>query len=168
MSPNPKKALSGRGHSISSLFVFLLIGIFAIASITLVLSGINVYRQVTDMAARNTEKLITLSYFINKVHSNDASAQITVETYGDIQALVLRETYDDEHYETRIYEYGGTVYEQFVLADEEFDLEMGEILTDVRAVTFQKIEPTLLQVQVTLTDGSVQTMHMALRSHQAG
>ena len=163
-----RKGLSGGSHMFSGLFVFLLIGLFAIASITLVLSGINVYRHVTTEAALNTEKQIALSYLGNKIHAYDGTGSVSLKTYNGIDVLCLLERFDDEAYETRIYYDDGTLWEQFVSADEAFDSQLGERLTEIESIQFKNVKPDLLQVTVVLPDGSQHTLHMALRSSQAG
>ena len=66
-----KKELSPLSHSIPSAFLFLLIGLFAVSSITLTLIGTRVYRRVTDTAAHNSDSQMVLSYLCNKVRTFD-------------------------------------------------------------------------------------------------
>lgn len=155
------------GHMISGIFVFFLIGFFAIASIVLVLTGINVYRHVTEEATRNTDRQLALSYLCNKVHAYDKTQSVLVDNQGGIQFLCLRESIDEEVYETRIYFYQGTICEQYVPMDAEFNPELGDRLTEVKALQFKELTQSLLQVEVTLSDESVHDMYMALRSSEA-
>ena len=159
------KQLHG-GHAFSGLFVFLLIGAFAIASITLVLSGINVYRHVTNVATDNTDKQIALGYLGNKIHAYDEFESIRLETRDGIEVLCLLEELDGEAYETCIYYYDGAICEQFTAVGGEFRPVLGEALTEVRSIQFEMLRPNLLQVKVALPDGNEHTLHMALRSSQ--
>ena len=156
------------GHSISGLFLFLLIGFFAIMSITLVLSGMQIYRQVTLQADENVEKQLALSYLNNKVRAYDGSGAVFVDTRDGISMLCLRERLDDEDFETLIYAYEGELCEQFTYMDEDFDPELGDRIVEVQSVRFEQIGPNLLRVDVILTDGSEHTTHMVLHSRQAG
>jgi len=153
------------GHSISGLFLFLLIGFFALMSTTLVLSGMQIYRQVTLQADKNTERQLALSYLNNKVRAYDGSDGVFVDMRDGVSMLCLREELDGERFETLIYAYEGEMCEQFVTVDEEFNPELGDRIIEVTSIQFRQIKPDLLRVDVTLTDGSQHTMHMALRSH---
>ena len=56
-----KRIASPANHSIPTAFVFLLIGMFALTSLTLTLFGTRVYRRVTDSAAHSSDAQLTLS-----------------------------------------------------------------------------------------------------------
>lgn len=156
----------GSAHSVSGLFVFLLIGVFALFSVTLVLTGVRVYRNVTEAAAHNTDYQLALSYLKNKVHTYDHTGGVRVDEENGRQILCLSETIEGEAYETRIFQEGDTIFEQFTAAGDAFDPELGEALTQVKAMRFTVTTPNLLQMDVTLPDGSEHTLHMALRSSQ--
>lgn len=156
----------GSMQGISGIFIFLLIGVFAIFSITLVLTGVNVYRHVADAAAHNADYQLAISYLCNKVRAYDHVGGVRIQEQDGVQRLCLEEELEGEMYETRIFQTGDTIYEQFALAEDEFDPEMGVELTKVKAMRFTVLTPNLLQSDVTLPDGSEHTMHMALRSAQ--
>lgn len=162
------KSLHKSGHSFSGIFVFLLIGIFAIASITLVLTGIKAYRNVTQNGNNNTQKLLAISYLSNKIRAYDLTGSVKLETRNGTPMLCLVEEFDGDQYETRIFYYQGSICEQFMLAQDEFDPDLGERLTEVKSMEFEQTAPNLLQMTVTLPDDSVHTLHMAMRSNQAG
>ncbi len=153
-------------HGVSGLFVFLLIGLFALCSVTLVLTGVRVYRHVADFAAHNTDYQLAFSYLCNKVHAYDHTGGVRIDESDGQQMLCLTEEIEGETYETRIFQQEDAIYEQFTLAEDEFDPEMSEMLTQVKALRFSMASPNLLQMDVTLPDGSAHTMHMALRSNQ--
>ena len=162
------KSLPKGGSALSGLFVFMLIGIFAIASITLVLTGIKAYRRVTDSAVAAAEQHLSLSYLGNKVRSFDEAGSISLENRDGFDFLCLKETLDGAVYETRIYYHEGILKEQFVDGETEFDPDLGEELTELSGIKFEEVSPNLLRVVVTLMDGNEQTLHMALYSTQAG
>jgi len=159
---------SAGAHSIAGLFVFFLIGFFALLSVTLVVTGVNVYRQVISAADHNTDYQMVLSYLCNKVHAFDHSEGVRVEQWGSMQVLCLTEEVEGESYETRIYFDGTAIWEQFssIEDDEEFDPDMGEKLAEVKDLKFIKTTPNQLLMIVTLPDGSVHNMYMSLRSSQ--
>jgi len=158
------KNLRRGGHSISGLFLFLLIGFFAIMSITLVLSGMQIYRQVTLQADENTDRQLALSYLNNKVRAYDGGGSVFVDVRDGISMLCLRETMNGDDYETLIYAYEGEMCEQLADVGDAFDPERGGRIIEVISVWFEQVKPNLLRVDVTLADGSEHTMHMALHS----
>lgn len=161
-----KKRVSPNSHTVSGVFVFLLIGLFAITSILLVLMGVRVYRSVTDAALGNTDYQLALSYLCNKVHAYDHEGGVAIGQEDGMQVLYLKESIDGDAYETRIYCYDNTIYEYFAAVGDAFDPEYGEALTQVDSMAFSAITPNLLQVDVTLPNGDQHVKHMALRSNQ--
>lgn len=153
-------------HSIAGLFVFFLIGFFALLSVTLVITGVNVYRQVASDADHNTDYQMVLSYLCNKIHAHDHREGVRVDQFEGMQVLCLSEEIGDEVYEARIYFDGTAIWEQFSHIDEEFDPEMGEELAEAKALKFIKTTPNQLLMIVTLPNGSVHNMYMSLRSSQ--
>jgi len=153
-------------HSIAGLFVFFLIGFFALLSVTLVVTGVNVYRQVVTAADHNTDYQIVLSYLCNKIHAHDHREGVRVDEWESMQVLCLTEEIEGELYEARIFFDGTAIWEQFSHIDGEFDPELGEKLAEVKALKFIKTTPNQLLMIVTLPDGSVHNMYMSLRSSQ--
>jgi len=149
------------------MFVFILIGVFALASMTLVLTGINVYRNVTDHAAHSVDQLLALSYIINKVHAGDAAGNVLVDSQEGDNILCLNEWMAGELYQSRIYYYDGALYEQYVLASDSFDPELGERITNIESFELLELEPNLYRISVCLPSGGEHTLHIALHSSQA-
>ena len=154
-------------HSIPSAFVFLLIGLFAVTSLTLTLIGTRVYRSVASTAARISDSQMVLSYLCNKIRTFDAQGNISLDDRDGTPVLSLTEEVDGEPYETSVYACQGALREFFAPADETFDPENGEKLADVSALSFQMVTPGLLEVTVTMPSGDTRTLRMALRAAPA-
>ncbi len=154
-------------HSMPSAFLFLLIGLFAVCSLTLTLIGTRVYRHVTDDAAGNSDSQMVLSYLCNKVRTFDTQGSITLTTLNGIPVLCLSEDVDGEPYQTEIYVYQGTLRESFGSASDPFNPENGENLVEVSALQFSLISPNLLETTVVLPNGDTRTLRMALRAGPA-
>lgn len=117
-----------RAHAISGVFIFALLGAFAVLSTLLVLLGARAYRAVTERAALSAEERILLNYPLNKVRMNDCADRIRVDEKDGVPMLVIRHDIDGEWYETSIYCHQGWLYELFAAADDEIPLEEGEPL----------------------------------------
>lgn len=155
------------GHAVSGLFVFCLLCMFALLAATLTLVGINAYRSVNQVATSNSEHQIALSYLVNKLHAFDRAGGIFVMESDGMQVLCLRETFDDELYETRIFCTDGSLCEYFCAASEPFDVEMGMPLTQAAGLGIDVKTPNLVLIEVIREDGSLSGAHVALRSGEA-
>jgi len=162
-----KKTLSQRLHSIPNAFVFLLIGLFAVSSLTLTLIGTRVYRNVTDSAAQNSDSQIVLSYLRNKVRAFDAEDCVRLDEREGLPLLCLYETLSGQRYETSIYAYQGGIWERFAPEGEPFDPNDGERLIDAQSLQWTLLTDHLLEATVVFSDGETSTVRMALRTGAA-
>ena len=153
-----------RSHSMQSVFVFLLIGLFALTTTTLAIIGTRVYRKVTDAAAYNNASQMLLSYLSNKVRSFDTYGGVYINSQDGISTLHLLETLDDEPYETTIYGWKGSVWERTAVVGEPFDPENATQLTQANALTFVMLSDSLIEATIEMQNGDIQTLCMALRA----
>jgi hypothetical protein len=151
-------------HSMPYAFLFLLIGLFALCSLTLTLIGSRVYRRVTDDAAGNSDSQMVLSYLCNKIRTFDAQGSIALTALDGIPVLSMSEDVDGESYETAIYVYDGALRESFAPESDAFNPENGESLVKVSALSFNLISPNLLETTVVLPSGDTRTLRIALRA----
>ncbi|MBE5801432.1 MAG: DUF4860 domain-containing protein [Clostridiales bacterium] len=165
MSKN-KSSNAITNHAIGGLFIFCLIALFAVLAVTLTLTGMRAYQSVSEASTGNSEAQIVLSYLLNKVHTTDSSAAVTVVEDQDLQYLCLTEILEGDPYETRIYAYEGSMWEYFCEADEPFEPQYGELLVDVEKLEFQMETPSLLFISVAMPDGANEQLHVALRSQE--
>ena len=162
-----KKELSPLSHSIPSAFLFLLIGLFAVSSITLTLIGTRVYRRVTDTAAHNSDSQMVLSYLCNKVRTFDTENNVTLTKRDGLNVLSLYETLNGDPYETDIYAWQGAMWENFQSTGDPFAPENGERLVDLQSLTFTLVSPNLLEASVVMPSGENRTLRIALRAGAA-
>ena len=106
-----------QGHTISGVFIFLLLGIFAIASVLMVLAGASVYSSSTGQTALHNEERIAASYIRSKLRESDADSMFSIEDHSGTQ--VLRIDNEEEGTVTLIYAWDGTLYECYTLAQLE-------------------------------------------------
>ena len=149
-------------HAIPGLFVFLLVGLFALSALTLTLVGTRVYRRVTDTAAQAGSSQMVLNYLGNKIRTFDARDAVRLETRDGLPLLCLREAVGGDAYETLIYVYHDILWERFAAAEDGFDPEGGEQLARVRSLSFARLTPDLLQATVVMPDGETRTLRVAL------
>jgi len=161
---------AGSGRSVSGVFVFLLIAMYALFSLLLVLIGAGVYQRITDAADTNAQIRTSLTYVASKVRAGDEAGSVTVERVDGVPVLVLAERYEGEVYYTRVYclpdrgDRGGTLYEMLSMDDGEFaELADGEPISEVSAFDVRAADGGL-ELSVTMPDGAEQSMYLRLRS----
>ncbi len=153
-----------RSHSIQNVFVFLLIGLFALGSIALAISGSRIYGQVTASAAHNNDSQLLLSYLGNKLRAFDTSDHVIIAEQNGIPTLRLFETLDGTRYVTTLYAFQGAVWERFAAESDSFDPENGTRLVAANALTFSWRQENLMEIAITLNDGTTKTIRAALRT----
>lgn len=153
-------------RTISQVFVFLLLGVFAVFSTLMVLLGAQMYRETIDQTDRQSERRVMFSYLNNIVRGNDGEGRIAVDNRNGIDMLVFTDNFDGEVYETLVYCYDGNLRELFASADQEFEPEYGEMICG--AADFQPVmaENGLLKLQVIDTQDQKHVFHVALRCGQ--
>ena len=150
-------------HAISGVFVFLLLGIFAVFGTVMVVMGAKVYRSMTDLSGVHNVSRITSAYLRSMVRGDDEASVLTVEAQGDgNDMIVLRNVYDDEAYITRIYVSDGMLREWFAEEAADFEPENGEEICAAEAMEAE-LEHHLLRLRV-LSQGTWQEVEIAVRS----
>ena len=112
-------------HAISGVFVFLLLGIFAIFSTIMVVMGAKAYRGMVEKADVHNSIRVASSYIRTMLRSNDEAGVLRVEDVDGVQTITMENDYGDI-YVTRIYLYDGKLREWFALADIPFEPANGE------------------------------------------
>lgn len=112
-------------HAISGVFVFLLLGIFAIFSTIMVVMGAKAYRGMVEKADVHNSIRVASSYIRTMLRSNDEAGVLRVEDVNGVQTITMENDYGDI-YVTRIYLYDGKLREWFALADIPFEPANGE------------------------------------------
>ena len=147
-------------HSINTVFVLLIFCLFAVSSLFLVLIGANVYRSIVDKMDANNEMRSSLSYVSNKVRSAD-SRDVSVESLGGQETLVIASEFNSEKYNTYIYQYNGYLMELFTKADNDFKAGDGDKITPVTTFTITKNESEL-SLEVSGGDNRKRSLKLSL------
>ena len=145
-------------HAVSGLFVFLLLGVFAVFSTVMVLLGVKAYRGAVERTEAHNAFRIGSAYIRSMLRSDDESGVFSLEscegTVGEsgaeqsvtVSALTLRNDYGEE-YVTRIYVYEGSLREWFTRASEPFRPDQGEVVCPAEELTAER-------------NGSLLTVHL--------
>ncbi len=135
-------------HAITGVFIFLLLGLFAVFSTIMVLMGAKAYRETVDRADKHNSARIASSYLRSMLRSDDESDALLIEELDGIRSITLMNTYDFESYATRIYVYEGMLRELFTEADVPFDPSWGDTVCEAESMTAE-MRDGLLHVTIT-------------------
>lgn len=152
----------GKRHSIVGVFVFLLLGVFAVFGTILVLVCAQAYRGSMERTAQHNEQRIMQSVIRHAVRAEDSCGAVTVQEFDGVHALCIADDAEDEHaYVTYIYVYNGALCEQYADRASGFRPERGETLC--RAADFHvEIDGARLTAEITDADGAPSRLTIAL------
>ena len=154
---------SAPGHSIPALFVFLLLGIFAVFSLVLIMFSAQAYKSTVDRTSQHNEERILASFVRNNLRTADLSGGIRYETDSTVPRLVIADP-EDEEYAEFIYVYEGKLCELYTEIDKDFNPEAGEEICSADDLD-ATIENGLLHVTVT-ANGEEHVTSFALRCEE--
>ena len=157
MDHTPKK------QNMTAPAVLLVFTVFAACILTLLLTGADLYRAVTQRDQRSYDRRTAAQYITTRVRQADGLRGITVEDFAGVSSLVLHQEIDGESYQTRVYCREGYICELFTAADSRLSPEAGEKLLEAAALSF-RLTGRMLSVEITCADGSVQPLTLYLRS----
>ena len=150
------------GTSISGLAALVLLGVFAIGILSVLLSGAEVYRRLTQRDRLAYDSRTCIQYVAMKVRQAPAPGAVVLSEFGGEDCLEIAQPIDGTEYRTRIYCHEGWLMELFALAEEGFAPEDGEKILRVDRFSLTK-EGTLLEVDVVEGNGTASSMWLSLR-----
>ena len=168
----PVKNHSSR--TIQSVFVLLLLSLFACLSTFLVTIGAQIYRHSVESAEENNNTRIMTAVVRSAVWAEDGG-QVIIETKDKlgVDALTIVNDYDGEIYYKRQYcakdndpldgEPRYYLWENFSSAETEFNPEGGETLCELNAFV-PSIDGDMLKVDLESPNGTKSTIRIALRT----
>ena len=151
------------GHTISGVFIFLLLGIFAISSTVMVLIGAQVYNASSQRTTAHNDERIAASYIRSKLREADEQGMLQIEGINASEASqtaitessgisgMLQMINHEEETVTLLYVYDGMLYEWYTLAS----LARSAQLPSGAAESVCSLD----EMQVTM-DGSLITVHL--------
>ena len=149
-------------HSVSGVFVFLLLGIFAVFSTVTVVLGARAYKATSEVTVSHNGSRIASAYLRSMVRTGDVEGTVVMEEIDGIQTVSLCEAYDGEEFRTRLYVYDGMLRELFTAAELPFEPENGETVCAADEMT-AGIRDGLLSIRIR-NGGTWTEVELALRA----
>lgn len=144
------------------LFPAILLLVFFAALLMALISGVQVYRSITETQARNSDRREGLDLVLNIVRANDSKGAIAEGEGPEGNSLVVVESLETGTYETRIYLYEGNIVEEYSLASSPYTPEKASVVCPSSEFEFS-YSHGLLAIKTSQGTGEV-----ALRYAQGG
>ncbi len=172
-----KPVVSRHPRLIQSVFVLLLLALFAVLSTFLVTMGAQIYRNTVDSAEENNHSRIASAVVRSTVWAEDGG-KVLIEDLGDgISALSVVNEYDGVKYYKRLYcamnsdpldgEPRSFLWESYNSEEIEFRADSGETLCELKSFE-PTLEGNILKVDLESPNGTKSTIRIALRTGGAG
>ncbi len=144
------------------LFPVLLLLVFFAALLMALISGVSVYKSVTDSQQRNASRREGLDLVLNVIRANDAQDCVAVGEGPEGRSLVVVEELESGTFETRIYLYEGNIVEEYSVAGSAYTPQKASAICESQTFEFS-YGHGLLAIK---TDQG--TAEIALRNVQGG
>ena len=173
-----KPAGSHSPRIIQSVFVLLLLSLFACLSTFLVTMGAQIYRNTVESAEDNSNSRIMTAVVRSAIWAEDGG-EVQIERFDElgITALSIVNEYDGEKYYKRLYcaidpdpldgEPRSFLWESYNSEEIEFRADSGETLCELKSFE-PTLEGNILKVDLESPNVTKSTIRIALRTGGAG
>lgn len=159
------KGLKIKNHTIDLIFILGLFCLFALCSLTLVMTGAGVYKKTVSHMDANYSGRTALSYITEKIRQSDSLNSVSIgRTSSDEPALLLKQDYNDNEYVTCIYVHEGNLCELFVPEGSPYEAAQGEIIMSLEALSMERTESGLYHFTAKDAKGNLSDIYVHPRS----
>lgn len=151
-----------RGNLISAAAVILVFCVFAVAVLSVLISGAGVYARLTERNRLAYDSRTCIQMVATKVRQASAPDCVMLSDYGDGDAIVISQDILGREYQDRIYCHEGWLMELFAASDGEFSPEDGEKLMKVREMHVSEAEG-MLYITIVDENGTRAQQYLSLR-----
>lgn len=149
----------GIQHHLDGLLALLLFGVFAVCVLSVLLTGARAYRRLTDRDRDSYNRRTCVQYIATRVRQADRLGGVSVEPFGDTNALTLTE----DGFVTRVYWHEGYLMELYAGEDAKLAPEDGERIMEAESLSLS-VRRGLLTVDITGDSGRPDRLLLYLRS----
>ena len=154
-----------RSHAIAGVFVFLLLGVFAVFSTMLVLVGAQAYRATATHSEEHNAQRSIYTYLLNSIRGDDSLGMLEVENEGGIDVLAVHYDFESGSYVKRIYCWDGSLREQLSSVKYEFDPAKGDAIAPADNF-YAHMADGLLTIELTDAYGRAHTVQAVMRTER--
>ncbi|NCB50557.1 MAG: DUF4860 domain-containing protein [Clostridia bacterium] len=143
-----------------------LVCVFAASLFFTLASGARIYKDVSAVMEEQYTSRTALGYVTAKLHQSDAAGCVSLETLGEVPALVISEEFDGVLYKTFVYCWDGYITELFCPASEPLLPSDGLPVIAAEKLEFS-IEGRLMRIDCFTSAGEA-TAYVGLVSRERG
>ncbi|MCL2226517.1 MAG: DUF4860 domain-containing protein [Oscillospiraceae bacterium] len=133
-------------QSISTVFVLIIFCIFAVSVLMVLMLGVSIYQNLTEISREEQDQRLALSYIRTKVRSNDESERLHIGEFHGHPALIYHEVFGGRLFRTVIYHYNGWLNELFSEADLDFSPADGTQIMPLDELRLEELGEGLIMV----------------------
>ena len=148
---------------VTGLITLLVFFLFALTLLSVVLSGARIYQNTVASGNQRYEARTAIRYMTTRIRQGDNSGQITVERFGNADALVIYESFGEERYQTRLYCHDGWLMELFCAEDAALSPSDGEKILPLQSLSLTMQDGYVL-VEIRLPGDKLLSFPVALGS----
>lgn len=153
-----------QNHMIDFLFPIALFFVFAVSTLSVILLATEIYKNIIEDSSLSDTSRTSLAYISEKLHQCDGAGEIYLENTGNLDTLVIEQTYDETIYRTYIYAYEQELKEQFLKDGTAFMPANGTSILPVTAFDMKELTPGLFSFSCTDEDGHTTDTLIHIRS----
>ena len=150
-----------RKHFINLLFTITLLGVFALTALSVAVLGARVYNLSAASMGSNSDTRTSLVYLAEKVRQSPRW-DFEMRKVGNVDALVLKETFEDSIIESWIFASDGRLREVVVKAGAQVTPADGQGIMALKSLSFERRDE-MLHITVETASGQVETLSLFRR-----
>lgn len=124
-------------HLVDFLFPLILFFLFTVTALMVLLMAARIYQTSVEQSSRTDTARTCLSYLSEKLHQGDREDSVSLGTFDGCDALILKQTYNDDTYYTYIYPYNDTLNELFVKEGANATAKNGKKIVDIDSFSME-------------------------------
>ena len=106
----------------------------------------------------------SLSYITEKIHQNDTEGAVSIGSFDDHQALILKQHYNDTEYVTYIYVSEGNLMELYTKSSADVDVGSGKVILPLQSLDMEMSQSDLLHLTCTDAQGHTVASYISIHS----
>jgi len=150
-----------------SFLALMIFGVFGVCILLVLLLGADGYQRMRERDTAVYESRTAVQYLTTRLRQADRAAGVLAADFDGLDALVLREEWEGEAYETKLYCYDGWLMELYAAADSDLSPADGEKILELQGLSLS-MEDGFLRAELSLPDGREETVLLQQRSGREG
>lgn len=154
--------MKAKKNYLVGLIALLLLGVFAVCILMILLTGANTYHRLNLKEQPAYNRRVCVQYIATQVRQAERAGSVSVEQFGDGDALILKEEINGKNYLTRIYTVGGYLMELFSADTAELTPKDGRKIMELNGLELS-LNEGLLNIVCTDAQGQRTPLILDLR-----